>query len=136
VKDLLACQDILLNKISLLAQNNDDIQVIWLYGSRVTNSFSEHSDFDLAVAFGNFDLSATDRFLRPNELAMDWAIALGLAADKLSIVDINQAPVYLAFNVVEYGVALYQDGSARLLKEQNRVYSQYEFQMRENTRNA
>jgi len=29
MKGLLACQDELLNKLKLLAQNNDDIQALW-----------------------------------------------------------------------------------------------------------
>lgn len=42
--------------------------MVWLYGSRATDFYSDHSDFDIAIAFKNFQLSSTDRFLRPNEL--------------------------------------------------------------------
>jgi predicted nucleotidyltransferase len=128
-------QDSIVEKIKTLATNCDDIQVLWLYGSRANGKCSEHSDYDLAVAFKSFDISVTERFLRPNELAIDWAMELGLASNMLSIVDINQAPVYLAFNIVEYGVPIYSDGSAREIKEQTRIFSQYEYQMIETTRN-
>lgn len=67
--------------------------------------------------------------LRQNELTMDWALSLGIDEDKLSIVDINRCPVYLAFNVVELGSVVFETGSMRVYKEQNRIYSQYEFQM-------
>jgi predicted nucleotidyltransferase len=107
-----------------------------LYGSRANDRFKDHSDFALAIAFKNFNLSMIDRYLRPNELAMDWSVELGIKEELMSIVDINQAPIYLAFNIVEYGFPIYLDDSTRALKEQSRIYSQYEFQMKENTKNA
>jgi len=136
MSELCITQDTLLKQIALLAFNHSDIQVVWLYGSRANDNFSDHSDFDIAIAFKNFDLSITDRYLRPNELAIDWSIELNVAPELLSIVDINQAPIYLAFNIVEYGFPIYVDGSTRAVKEQSRIYSQYEFQMRESKRNA
>jgi len=119
-----------------LAEQNDDIEVLWLYGSRAKNSYSDASDYDLAVAFKDFNLSVSDRYLRPNLLAMDWASALMLDESKVSIIDINTSPVYLTFNVVEYGTVLFQEPTMRRITEQNRIYSQYEFQMIESQRNA
>jgi len=118
--------------IKQLAEDNSDVDVVWLYGSRAQGTYVEGSDFDLAIAFKNFDLSPTDALLRPNELVMDWALTLGINEDKLSIVDINRCPVYLAFNVVEFGHVMFETGTMRVYKEKNRIYSQYEFQMIEN----
>lgn len=126
-------QNKIIELIQYFAGKNADIAVVWLYGSRATNNFREHSDFDLAVAFDNFDLSAIEKYLRPNELAIDWAIKLDLPSDKISIVDINQAPVYLAYNIVEYGQVIYQTQTPRLYIEENRIYSQYEYQVIENS---
>lgn len=112
-----------------VADKNKDISIVWLYGSRATGDASEHSDFDIAIAFNNFNLSNIEKYLRPNELAIDWASTLDLPADKISIVDINQAPAYLAYNIVEYGNVIYQTQSSRLYREENRIYSQYEFQV-------
>ena len=128
-------QQILLDKITLLAKEDDDIEVIWLYGSRSQGRYHSNSDFDLAVAFKNFDLSVNDKFLRPNLLAIEWAYELGIEEDKLSIVDVNTIPVYLAFNVVEYGNVLYQADTARCIHESNRIYSQYEYQLIESQQN-
>jgi len=118
--------------IKQLAVGNSDIDVVWLYGSRAQGTDVEGSDFDLAIAFKDFDLSPTNAMLRPNELAMDWALALGISENILSIVDINRCPVYLAFNVVEFGQVVFETGTTRVYKEHNRIYSQYEFQMIEN----
>jgi len=129
-------QDDMLKKITSLAVASEDVEVAWLYGSRANNTFSAHSDFDLAIAFRTFNLSPTDRFLRPNELAMEWGIKLDLSPEQLSIVDINQVPAYLAFNIVEFGYPLFADNTTRLFDEKSRIHSQYEFQMKESTDNA
>jgi predicted nucleotidyltransferase len=121
--------DAVLAGIISLAASNADVEVVWLYGSRATGSYHEASDFDLAIAFKDFTLSPSDKLSRPHEIAMDWALALDVPTDVISIVDVNQIPAYLGFNVVEYGVIVYQEPSARSYKEANRIYSQYEYQM-------
>lgn len=123
--------DNIIHSIIQLATQNDDIEVVWLYGSRAQQTEHQTSDYDIAIAFKNFQLSDFDRYLRPNELALEWAIQLTLPSDKLSIVDINQIPVYLAYNVVEYGKIIFQQASPRAYHEQDRIYSMYEYQMRE-----
>ena len=109
--------------------NEDDIEVMWLYGSQAKGSAHEQSDIDIAIAFKNFNLSELDRKLRPQELSLIWSDELNLPDGKLSIVDINNVPVYLAFNVVEYGEVLTTKNKCRELKEVQRIYSQYEFEI-------
>ncbi len=119
----------ILNKITLNASLADDIEVIWLYGSQAKGTAHSQSDIDLAIAFKNFNLSELDRKLRPQELSLIWSEQLNLPDGKLSIIDINTVPVYLAFNVVEYGRVICSKNSAREFKETQRIYSQYEFEM-------
>ena len=126
----------LIDQIVTLAARNDDIAVVWLYGSRSTGQEQPHSDYDIAVAFKDFQLSSFERYLRPNELALDWSESLQIAEDKVSIIDINMAPIYLTFDVIDTGIVIYNDGSARLYVEQNRVYSQFEHQQIEQKRHA
>ena len=109
-----------------MAEKNDDIEVLWLYGSRAKGCATEISDYDFAVAFKNFGLSVSDKYLRPNLLAMDWSALLNIEESKLSVVDINAVPAYLGFNIVEYGDVLYQEPSMRRVIEMNRIFSQYE----------
>ncbi len=127
--------ELILSEIISLASQHDDIEVLWLYGSRATGSYHSASDFDLAIAFKNFDLTPSDKLSRPHELSMDWALILNIPTDLISVVDINSIPVYLGFNIVEYGEIVYQESSSRSYKEANRIYSQYEFQMIESERN-
>lgn len=112
----------------------DDIEVLWLYGSQAKGTSHAYSDIDLAIAFKRFNLSELDRKLRPQELNLIWSEQLNLPEGKLSIIDINTVPVYLSFNVVEYGKVLYSQNKRRELKEVQRIYSQYEFETIEHKR--
>lgn len=133
ILQMMAQKQIIESILNLCVQNFD-IEVVWLYGSRVNERGGTSSDFDIAIAFKNFNLPIVERFLRPNELAIEWAAKLGLAENKVSIVDINLVPVYLSFNIVEYGKIIYQTDTLRAYREQDRIYSQYEFQMIESER--
>ncbi|MFY0666356.1 MAG: nucleotidyltransferase domain-containing protein [Natronospirillum sp.] len=126
----------IIEQIRELAAHNEDIAAVWLYGSRSKGNAQPHSDYDIAVAFKNFQLNSLDKFLRPNELAIDWSASLGLPSDALSIVDINLAPTYLAYNIIETGAVLYSEGTSRVCREQDRIYSQFEHQHIEQRRHA
>jgi len=128
---MLQVNDGVIEKLIELATINEDIEVVWIYGSRAVGTQKVHSDYDIAVAFKNFSLSSLDKYLRPNTLAIEWCQETGLSSEQLSVVDINQAPVYLAFNVVEYGKVIYQAKTARAFTEQDRIYALYEYQKRE-----
>ena len=114
-----------------LARANREVQVLWLYGSQSKGTAGPNSDWDLAVAFDPVQLTgpfgtALENRLRPELLALDWQRALGLAEGKISIIDINQAPVPLAFAVVEANHPLYCRDEGRRLREETRIMSQME----------
>lgn len=123
--------DPILCLIEKLAEHNADIGVVWLYGSRAQARARPDSDYDLAIAFNNFTLDALARYTRPQCLALDWAAELGLPESRLSIVDINQVPIYLAYQIIDTGQLLYSDGSARAWQEVTRINSLFEYQQRE-----
>lgn len=116
-------------KIINYLQQNSDIEVVWLYGSHAKGTAQPHSDIDLAIAFKNFELSSFDKRLRPKELELEISNALSINEQLISIVDINLIPSYLAFNIVEYGCEILGKNSLRAMKEQQRIYSQFEFEM-------
>ncbi|MGY3948469.1 hypothetical protein [Aeromonas allosaccharophila] len=62
--------------------------------------------------------AALENRLRPELLVLEWQRALGLAAGKLSIVDINQAPLSLAFAVIDANRPLYSHDERRRLQEE------------------
>ena len=110
-----------------LARQNSDIVIVWLYGSRVKGLANINSDFDVAVAFKSFIKNdALEKRLRPECLALDWQQALGLQDFKLSIVDINQAPIPLAWQIIEPDCVLYCSDERRLWQETRRIGSRME----------
>lgn len=73
-------------------------------------------------------MSSFDKRLRPKELELEISNILNVNEQLISIVDINLIPSYLAFNVVEYGRIILSKNSLRAMKEQQRIYSQFEFE--------
>lgn len=116
-----------LKQIQALAVNQPDLVVLWLYGSQAKGNAGEHSDWDLAAAFDVVKLdNILDTRLRAELLALDWQRALGLEEGKLSIVDINLAPVPLAFGIIDANKVLFCRDEGRLMQEEGRIMSQME----------
>ncbi len=113
--------------IIALAGQTHDVAILWLYGSRARGTQREDSDYDLAVAFQSFIRSdPLESRVRPELLAMDWRRALGLPENRLSVIDINQVGVSLAYHVVNNYEPLFCRDPRRLITEQNRVLSRME----------
>lgn len=66
-------KDPFLQKILAVAQTDNSIVSIWLYGSRANGTAYAESDYDLAVAFETFDKDPLARRLRPEYLVIEWA---------------------------------------------------------------
>lgn len=116
-----------LQRLIELAQLNSDICVLWLYGSRANGKAHTQSDYDLAIAFNSFIKDdPIEKRLRPECLAIDWQRALGLRDFKLSIVDINQAQIPLAWEIINADYVLFCRDEARLWQETRRIHSQME----------
>lgn len=113
--------------ITELAKQNADIVIVWLYGSRAKGTANINSDYDLAVAFKTFiKNNPLENRLRPECLALDWQQALGLHDFQLSIIDINQAPIPLAWQVIKANYVLYCADEWRLWQETQRIQSRME----------
>lgn len=105
----------------------DDVAVAWLYGSRARDEHHKHSDFDIAVAFLPHKLhDVLDNRLRPELLAMDLQKTLGLSENDVSIIDINNVPVALAFNAVTSDYILVNKDTLRQMTTESIVMSKYE----------
>ncbi|NQY63792.1 MAG: nucleotidyltransferase domain-containing protein [Alteromonadaceae bacterium] len=118
-----AIQNLAIQKLVDLANKHTDVEVLWLYGSRARNIATETSDYDLAVAFKTYIEDPLERRLRPELLALEWHKALGI---KLSILDINQATIQLAYTVVQDNTYLYSGNDYRRLVEEQRIMSKWE----------
>ena len=117
----------IISTIKQLAEQNPDILIVWLYGSRAKGNAHRNSDYDLAVAFKSFIKNdPLEKRLRPECLALDWQLALGLHDFQLSIVDINQAPIPLAFEIIQANNVLFCRDEDRLWQETLRIHSRME----------
>lgn len=116
----------LLNQLIQLARKNEDIAILWLYGSRADGTFHENSDYDLAIAFNTFLNNSAENALRPEMLALEWQSWLQREEKMLSIVDINRIPIALAFEIIQYDNVLFCCDEVRLWREENRIYSRME----------
>lgn len=109
-----------------LAQQNDEIELLWLYGSQAKGNAHHGSDIDLAVVFKRYEEDVLERRLRPELLAMDWQRVLELPEWRLSVLDMNIAPIPLGVNVLNDGQILLCKNVSRLLREQQRIMSMWE----------
>ena len=116
-------QDKAIKQIQQIALNNSDIEVLWLYGSRARNLAHKNSDYDLAIAFKDYIEDPVERRLRPELLALAWTKKLGLA---LSILDIDQAPLLMAYTIVEDNCTLHITNNYRKMVTEQRIMSKWE----------
>lgn len=116
-----------LHQLNALAASHPEVAALWLYGSQAKGNASEHSDWDLAVAFDPVKTdSVLDNRIRAELFTMDWQRALGLAEGKLSVVDINLAPIPLAFGIINTNKLIFSRDEGRRMQEESRIMSQME----------
>lgn len=115
-----------LENLTELAMGDSEVVVVWLYGSQASETASEDSDIDLAVAYASYISDPVQRRLRPELTALDWTRALALSVGELSVVDIRQAPIPLAFSVIEGGRLLLSKDDGRRMFEEHRIMSMWE----------
>ncbi|PPD33756.1 MAG: DNA polymerase subunit beta [Methylomonas sp.] len=114
------------SQIIQLAQDEDSIEILWLYGSYAKGNAHKKSDIDLAVAFKTWENNVIERRLRPELLALDWQHQLNLSEGQISVLDINIAPIPLAMSVLQGGELLLSKNRSRQLQEQQRIMSKWE----------
>ncbi len=109
--------DSIINSIISLAKADLDITAIWLYGSRATDNFSAESDYDLAVLFSSRISDPLDNRLRPELLAMDWQRTINDNNVEISVIDVNQVMIPLAFNAISGKLLYCRDNGLRMSAE-------------------
>lgn len=116
-------QEETLQQLKILASNEPELVVMWLYGSRARGTAHAKSDYDLAVAFDKPLPNVLDNRLRPEVLAIKWQEVLEV---DISILDINIAPLPIAMVVVEDDTPMYGQDTVRRYKEEQRIMSMWE----------
>lgn len=112
-----------IKQIVELAKNSAEVEVLWLYGSRARDNANTNSDYDLAVAFTSYIEDPVERRLRPEMLSLEWSKQLKIL---LSIVDINQASLSLAYTIIIDNTILYSKNDYRRITEEQKIMSKWE----------
>lgn len=115
-----------LEALTKLASGDSDVLVVWLYGSQARGTASEQSDIDLAVAYASYVPDPVQRRIRPELTALQWSHSLGLSDGELSVVDIREAPIPLAFSVIDHGRVLLSKDEGRRMFDEQRIMSMWE----------
>ena len=113
-------------KVIQLAQEDSNIEQLWLYGSYAKGTAHQQSDIDLAVTFKSWEKDVVERRLRPELLALKWQHLCNLNEGMLSILDMNIAPIPLAMSVLQSGQLLLSKNLGRQFQEQQRIMSKWE----------
>ena len=109
-----------------LAKEDDNIELLWLYGSYAQGTAHEKSDIDIAVVFKTWEKDVIERRLRPELLAIEWLNKVNLREGELSILDMNISPIPLAMSVLKQGILLLSKNRSRQFQEQQRIMSKWE----------
>ena len=97
----MSLSDALLNDLSLLFKKETRIWVVYLFGSRAREDFTETSDYDFA-------------FLTAETLSLDEQVDLNvsimkiLKSDQVDFVFLEKAPIILKYEVLSEGKIIYK----------------------------
>lgn len=96
-----------------------EVRAAMLFGSRATKTERPQSDVDVAVLL---DFERAPRECGARLRTLIAALSRELAADRLDVIVLNDAPPALAFQVLKYGVVAFERDPRDLLRFRVRVY--------------
>ena len=101
----------------------ESVDAIYLYGSRSKGCAREDSDWDIAVLFSTFEPDLLERAVRPQML--EARIEALLPEHDISIVDLQQVPVPLQWNIIQ-GDKLYDRWVPSVRRMEHAIISAWE----------
>lgn len=99
------------------------IDVVYLYGSQAQGQADQLSDYDFGVLFKE-ELSAKKRFDLRLALFSEIAKKIGISEDKIDVVDLEEAPILLQFNII-LGKVIYCQNENRRIGFETYVMAKY-----------
>ncbi len=120
------------NKTNPTAQNivriiqaHTSVDAIYLYGSRARQTAHEHSDWDIAVIFSEYETDVNARLLRPQSLEATVERELKLY-NQVSVVDLETAPVYLQYSILMSAVKWFDRNVPHVKRVEQSILSKWE----------
>lgn len=114
-------------KLKECLRANEGVVAVYIFGSMATGSFTKYSDIDLAVLM-------KEPFTPKNVLLLSARVSLILKTDKIDLLVLNTAPVFLSFRVLKEGKLLFcynEDVLASFIESSLRNYFDFGYQLKE-----
>ncbi len=101
------------------------VDAIYLYGSRAKQTAHEHSDWDIAVIFSEYETDLSARLLRPQllEAAIERELKL---YNQVSVIDLETAPVYLQYSILMSAVKWFDRNVPHVKRVEQSILSKWE----------
>jgi uncharacterized protein len=115
-------EDLLLRAVAQAAQSLPEIQAAFLFGSHATGRARTDSDVDVAVLL---DSECAEADARTRLRRMLEGFAAHIAADRLDLVVLNDAPPALAFQVLKHGKLAFERDRTTLHRFRVRTYTRH-----------
>ncbi len=101
------------------------VDAIYLYGSRAKNTAHQHSDWDIAVIFTDYERNELERLVRPQLLEAEVENELKLY-QKISVVDLEIAPIYLQMSILNHGIKYFDRNVPHVKRVEQSILSIWE----------
>ena len=111
--------------ITGVIHHHAQVDAIYLYGSRAKQTAHEHSDWDIAVIFSDYETDLSARLLRPQllEAAIERELKL---YNQISVIDLETAPVYLQYSILMSAVKWFDRNVPHVKRVEQSILSKWE----------
>lgn len=117
--------EIMAKNITHVIHAHARVDAIYLYGSRAKQTAHEHSDWDIAVLFSDYETNLSARLLRPQmlEAAIERELKL---YNQISVIDLETAPVYLQYSILMSAVKWFDRNVPHIKRVEQSILSKWE----------
>ena len=117
--------EIMAENITHVIHAHARVDAIYLYGSRAKQTAHEHSDWDIAVLFSDYETDLSVRLLRPQmlEAAIERELKL---YNQISVIDLETAPVYLQYSILMSAVKWFDRNVPHVKRVEQSILSKWE----------
>ncbi|MBI5376935.1 MAG: nucleotidyltransferase domain-containing protein [Candidatus Schekmanbacteria bacterium] len=102
--------------------SHPEICTAYLFGSQASGSSTELSDIDIAILLKD---DTTKNNIFRNEMLLEAEISLLLKKEKIDLLILNAAPLYLTYNVISQGKIVYESDPVVTMDFVEMVITQY-----------
>ena len=117
--------DMMAENITRVVHAHARVDAIYLYGSRAKQTGHEHSDWDIAVLFSDYETDLSSRLLRPQllEAAIESDLKL---YNQISVIDLETAPVYLQYSILMSAIKWFDRNVPHVRRVEQSILSKWE----------